>query len=45
MTIGLDADACPGVIRGILYRAAERSETPLVLLTGHFKFPAPRGSA
>lgn len=28
----VDADACPGVIKDILYRAAERSRLPLVLV-------------
>ena len=32
MTIWVDADACPGVIREILYRAAERRSIPLVLV-------------
>lgn len=28
----IDADACPGVIKDILYRAAERARLPLVLV-------------
>jgi len=32
MTIWVDADACPGVIREILYRAAERRGIALVLV-------------
>lgn len=32
MTIWADADALPGPIRDILFRAAERTETPLVLV-------------
>ena len=32
MKIWVDADACPKVIREILYRAAERTSTPLVLV-------------
>src|SRR3954465_6438195 len=32
MHIGVDADACPGVIKDILYRAAERSKIPLTLV-------------
>ena len=32
MRIWADADACPGVIREILYRAAERVRVPLVLV-------------
>jgi hypothetical protein len=31
MRIWVDADACPGAIREILYRAAERSRVPLVV--------------
>lgn len=30
--IWVDADACPGVIRDILFRAAERTATPLCLV-------------
>lgn len=29
MTIWVDADACPNVIKEILYRAAERMQMPL----------------
>lgn len=32
MTIWVDADACPSVIKEILYRAAERMQMPLVLV-------------
>ena len=32
MQIWVDADACPGVIKAILYRAAERAQIPLVLV-------------
>ena len=32
MQIWVDADACPGVIKDILYRAAERARLPLVLV-------------
>ena len=32
MTIWVDADACPGVIKDILYRAAERTQCPLILV-------------
>ncbi len=32
MQIWVDADACPGVIKDILYRAAERAAIPLVLV-------------
>lgn len=32
MTIWVDADACPTVIKDILYRAAERVQCPLILV-------------
>ncbi|HZE61053.1 MAG TPA: YaiI/YqxD family protein [Burkholderiales bacterium] len=32
MRIWVDADACPAVIKDILYRAAERTKTPLTLV-------------
>lgn len=32
MQIWVDADACPKVIKEILYRAAERVEVPLTLV-------------
>ena len=32
MTIWIDADACPVAIKEILYRAAERTRTPLILV-------------
>lgn len=32
MQIWVDADACPGVIKDILFRAAERRQIPLVLV-------------
>ena len=32
MNIGVDADACPAVIKDILYRAAQRSQLPLTLV-------------
>ncbi|XZG70282.1 YaiI/YqxD family protein [Chitinibacteraceae bacterium HSL-7] len=32
MTIWVDADACPRVVRDVLYRAAERTGTALVLV-------------
>jgi uncharacterized protein YaiI (UPF0178 family) len=32
MHIWVDADACPGVIKEILFRAAERKQIPLVLV-------------
>ena len=36
MQIWVDADACPGVIKDILYRAAERLQLPLVLVANQF---------
>lgn len=35
MKIWVDADACPVVIREILFRAAERTETPTSLVSNH----------
>ena len=32
MTIWVDADACPGVVKDILFRAAQRTETPTTLV-------------
>ena len=32
MNIWVDADACPAVIKEILYRAAERKQVPLILV-------------
>jgi uncharacterized protein YaiI (UPF0178 family) len=32
MQIWVDADACPGVIKSILYKAAERARIPLILV-------------
>jgi len=32
MKIWVDADACPGVIKDILYRAAKRAQVPLILI-------------
>lgn len=32
MSIWVDADACPNVIKTILFRAAERTSTPLILV-------------
>ncbi|MDD3449084.1 MAG: YaiI/YqxD family protein [Gammaproteobacteria bacterium] len=36
MTIWVDADACPNVIKEILFRAAERVRLPLVLVANQF---------
>lgn len=35
MKIWVDADACPAVIKEILFRAAERTKTPTTLLANH----------
>jgi uncharacterized protein YaiI (UPF0178 family) len=35
MRIWVDADACPGVIKDILFRAAERTGTRLTLVANH----------
>jgi len=36
MQIWVDADACPNVIKEILFRAAERMQTPLILVANSF---------
>jgi uncharacterized protein YaiI (UPF0178 family) len=41
MNIWVDADACPAVIKEILFRAAERTATPLTLVANH-SLPVPR---
>jgi len=35
MTIWVDADACPVVVREILFRAAERTQTKVVFVSNH----------
>jgi uncharacterized protein YaiI (UPF0178 family) len=40
--IWVDADACPGPIKDILFRAAERTRTPLTLVANH---PLPQRSS
>lgn len=40
MQIWVDADACPGVIRDILFRAAERVQMPMTLVANHL-IPVP----
>jgi uncharacterized protein YaiI (UPF0178 family) len=35
MNIWVDADACPAVVKDILYRAAERTRVPLTLVANH----------
>ena len=39
MKIWVDADACPVVIKEILYRAAERTKTELILVANQFLNP------
>ncbi|MEN8258550.1 MAG: YaiI/YqxD family protein [Thermodesulfobacteriota bacterium] len=39
MKIWVDADACPNVIKEILFRAAERLQIPLVLVANSFLRP------
>ncbi len=34
-TLWVDADACPGLVKEILFRAANRVTTPLVLVANH----------
>ena len=41
MHIWVDADACPGVVKDILYRAAERTQTQLTLVANQFLRPPP----
>jgi uncharacterized protein len=41
MKIWVDADACPGVIREILFRAAERRQVPVTLVANRH-VPTPR---
>ncbi|NMF99734.1 YaiI/YqxD family protein [Aromatoleum toluolicum] len=41
MQIWVDADACPGVIKEILFRAAERTRRPLTLVANQYlRIPA-----
>lgn len=40
LVIWVDADACPKVIREILFRAAQRLELPLILVANHM-IPVP----
>ena len=35
MQIWVDADACPRVIKDILFRAAIRTQTPLIIVSNH----------
>jgi uncharacterized protein YaiI (UPF0178 family) len=35
MKIWIDADACPNVIKDILYRVAQRKQLPLILVANH----------
>jgi uncharacterized protein YaiI (UPF0178 family) len=41
MKIWVDADACPNVIKEILYRAAERLQVHLILVANSFLRPPP----
>ena len=41
MKIWVDADACPGVIKEILFRAAERTQVQLTLVANQY-IPTPR---
>ena len=41
MHIWVDADACPAVVKDILYRAAERTRTHLTLVANQFLRPPP----
>lgn len=41
MQIWVDSDACPNVVKEILYRAAERVEVPLVLVANAILRPPP----
>lgn len=43
MKIWVDADACPTVIRDILYRAAQRTGTELTMVANH-SIPVPRST-
>ncbi len=36
MNIWVDADACPGVIKEVLYRAAERTQTQVTFVSNHY---------
>jgi len=46
MQIWVDADACPGVIKKILFRAAARHSLPLILIANQLdRFIARRGKA
>lgn len=41
VSIWVDADACPRVVREILFRAAQRKEVPLILVANHV-LPIPK---
>ena len=43
MQIWVDADACPNVIKEILFRAAERLQIPLILVANKFLRTPPSG--
>ncbi len=43
MEIWVDADACPAMIKDILFRAAQRTKTPLTLIANHpLRIPSSR---
>ena len=41
MKIWVDADACPSVVKDILYRAAQRAERPLTLVANQMLYTPP----
>src|SRR5690606_40059231 len=41
MQIWVDADACPAVIKDILYRAAQRWKIPMTLVANHMLMTPP----
>lgn len=36
MTVWVDADACPNAIKEVLYKAANRTQVPLILVANHY---------
>ena len=36
MTVWVDADACPNAIKEVLFKAANRTQTPLILVANHY---------
>ncbi|MEM6709891.1 MAG: YaiI/YqxD family protein, partial [Pseudomonadota bacterium] len=41
MNIWVDADACPKAVKAVLYRAANRTQTPTTLIANHYLKPPP----